>query len=216
MRHTTTWAIALTGAFILALSLADLAATKLITIGNVVAPGGIFLFSIIFVVRDMLHRLLGAEYVKRTILIAAALNVFMAAYFFWITTFPAPAFFALAEPWNAIFAFAPGIAIGSIIAAVVSQWVNTIVYEAMWRRDVPLWGRVIASNAVSLPIDSILFTVLAFVAIPPLFGGTPMDLGTVIARVASGQIIIKAIVMLIMTPLVYLVPAAAHPSRRTA
>lgn len=208
MSRTTTWAIALTGAFILSLNLADVAATKLITIGNLVAPGGIFLFAIIFVVRDMLHRLMGAAYVKRVIIIGATLNVGLAAYLYWITTFPSPTFFALSEPWNAIFAFAPGIVAGSIIAAVISQLINTSAYQALWDRGAPLWARVIGSNAVSLPVDSILFTVIAFVIVPPLLGAQPMELGTVIARVAGGQTIIKAAIMLAMTPLVYLVPIA--------
>jgi len=205
MKHTTTWSIALTGTFILTMSLADIAATKFIIVGNTVAPGGIFLFSIIFVVRDMLHRLMGAEYVKRVIYVAAGLNIAMALYFYWITTFNAPARMTTADTWNQIFALAPAIVIGSIIAAVISQLVNTTVYQKLWDKGAPLWARVIGSNAISLPIDSVIFATLAFAFLPPLFGANALPLDGLIARIISGQIIIKAIIMLAMTPLVYLI-----------
>jgi uncharacterized integral membrane protein (TIGR00697 family) len=204
-QNTTTWLIALTGTFILTMSLADIAATKFITIGNTVAPGGIFLFSIIFVVRDMLHRLMGEQYVKKVIYVAAALNIAMALYFYWITTFNAPARMTNADAWNQIFTLAPAIVIGSIIAAVISQLVNTIAYQRLWDAGAPLWARVIGSNAISLPIDSILFAGLAFAILPPLFGGTPLPADALLARIISGQIVIKAIIMLAMTPLVYLI-----------
>jgi uncharacterized integral membrane protein (TIGR00697 family) len=201
------WTISLVGTFILALSLADLAATKFILIGSIVAPGGVFLFSVIFVVRDALHKLLGAEFVKQTILVAAALNLLMAVYFLMIARFPAPGFFDLADPWNAIFALAPGIVIGSIIAAVASQWVNTIIYQKIWETGRPLWQRVIGSNLVSLPVDSILFVLFAFVILPPLFGASAIELGAVIGRIISGQTLIKLLIVIVMTPIVYLVPS---------
>jgi uncharacterized integral membrane protein (TIGR00697 family) len=211
------WTISLVGTFILALSLADLAATKFILIGSIVAPGGVFLFSVIFVVRDALHKLLGAEFVKQTILVAAALNLLMAVYFLMIARFPAPGFFAdRAEPWNAIFALAPGIVIGSIIAAVASQWVNTIVYQKIWETGRPLWQRVIGSNVLSLPVDSILFVLFAFVILPPLFGASAIELGAVVGRIISGQTLIKLLIVIAMTPIVYLVPSnpALEPVRK--
>jgi queuosine precursor transporter len=198
--------IALTGTFILVMSLADIAATKFITVAGVVAPGGIFLFSIIFVVRDMLHKLAGAQYARDTIKIAAGLNLLVAGYLYVIARFNAPGFFELAEPWNQIFALAPGIVLGSIVAAVVSQYVNTAVYQWGWERERPQYQRVIVSNAVSLPIDSVLFVVLAFVLLPPVFGATAIDGSEIIGRIVGGQIVIKAVIMLAMTPLIYVIP----------
>jgi len=206
VQDRTTWLIALTGTFILTLSLADLAATKFILIGGVVAPGGVFLFSIIFVVRDMLHKIAGQAYVRRTILVAAVLNLFVAAYFYFIAQMPAPDFFQLAEPWDAIFALAPAIVLASITAAVLSQLLNTYVYQRLWDAGRPQWARVVGSNLASLPVDSVLFTALAFVILPPAFGADPIALGDAVVRVASGQTLIKLIIVLAMTPMVYLVP----------
>lgn len=207
------WLIALTSMFVLTLSLADLAATKFVLIGDVVAPGGVFLFAIIFVVRDMIHKLAGASVVKQTIWIAAALNVFVAFYFWFVTRLPSPEF-RPAGDWDTIFALAPAIVIASIVAAVVSQLANTAVYDRLWAARRPQWVRVVGSNAVSLPIDSILFTVIGFVVLAPVFGGAPIDAASAVARVASGQTLIKAAIMLAMTPLIYLVPVNASVAPR--
>lgn len=207
MGTRTPWLIALTGTFILTLSLADIAATKFVVFAGVVAPGGVFLFAVIFVVRDMLHKTAGAAYVRQTIAIAAALNVAVALYLYWIAGMPAPGFYALAEPWAAIFRLAPAIVTGSIIAAVVSQLVNTSIYQWLWNRGRPQWMRSIGSNLVSLTVDSILFTGIAFVVLPPLLGAEAISLEDALLRVASGQTLIKLVIMLAMTPLLYLVPS---------
>lgn len=203
----SSWVIALTATFALTLALADLAATKFVDVFGIVAPGGVFLFSILFVVRDALHKIAGADYVRRTIWIAAGLNLGMAAYFAVIArTTPAP-FFDLDEPWRAIFTLAPAIVVGSIIAAVLSQLVNTWAYDRLWRRDAPLWWRTIGSNLVSLPVDSLLFVLLAFVALPPVFGAEAIPLDAIVGRLVSGQVVIKLATVLLLTPLVYLTPA---------
>lgn len=200
------WLIALTGTFVLTLSLADLAATKFVVFAGVVAPGGVFLFAVIFVVRDMLHKTAGAAYVRQTIAVAAALNVLVALYFFWIAGMPAPDFYGLAEPWAAIFSLAPAIVTASIVAAVLSQLVNTSVYQWLWNSGRPQWARSIGSNLVSLPVDSVIFTGLGFVVLPPLLGASSISLADAMLRVASGQTLIKLVIMLAMTPLLYLVP----------
>jgi queuosine precursor transporter len=204
--RTSTWTIALTSAFVLALVVADLAATKFVLVAGVVAPGGVFLFSIIFVVRDALHRNAGAEYVRRLIWIAAGLNVAMAAYFWFIARMAAPPFFDLAEPWAQIFTLAPAIVLGSITAAVASQYVNTWAYEKLWRRNAPVWVRSIGSNLVSLPVDSVLFVGLAFLVLPSLFGAEPIPWDAAVGRIVSGQILIKLATVVVLTPLVYATP----------
>ena len=201
-----TWTVALTSAFVVALILADLAATKFILVAGVVAPGGVFLFSVIFVVRDALHRIAGADYVRRVIAVAAVLNLAVAGYFWGIAKMPAPAFFELAEPWDAIFALAPGIVVASIIAAVASQLVNTWAYDRLWARGAPVWWRTIGSNLLSLPVDSVLFVVLAFVVLPPMFGAEAIPFDAVVGRIVSGQFLIKLAIVLVMVPLVYATP----------
>lgn len=205
-RNVSSWVIALTATFVLTLALADLAATKFVSVLGVAAPGGVFLFSILFVVRDALHKVAGADYVRRTIWIAAALNVGMALYFAMVARMAPAPFFDLDGPWRAIFLLAPAIVVGSIVAAIVSQLVNTWAYDRLWRRGSPLWWRTIGSNLVSLPVDSVLFVVLAFVVLPPVFGADAIPMDSVVGRIVSGQVLIKLATVLVLTPLVYVTP----------
>ena len=201
-----TWLITLTAAFTVTLCLADVAATKLITIGNVILPGGTFLFAAIFVIRDMLHRHAGATYVRKTIWIAATLNLGVAAYLYAITRLPAPDFYPHAQAWNAIFALAPSIVLASITAAIIGQLVNTSLYQRAADANWPLWARSVSSNAISLPLDGLVFSALAFTLLPPVFGADAIPLSTSVAFVAAGQTLWKAATAAMLTPLLYLVP----------
>jgi uncharacterized PurR-regulated membrane protein YhhQ (DUF165 family) len=99
-----------------------------------------------------------------------------------------------------------GIVIGSEIATVISQWVNTYVYQALWDRDWSSWSRTFVSNFVSLPVDAIFFVMIAFVAMPAILGGNAMDINSAIARIVSGSTLFKLLFILALTPLVSLAP----------
>lgn len=199
--------VLLVGTYVMAQAIADIGATKLVEIGGVVMPGGTFIFALTFTLRDMIHKRLGREWARMTIFAAAGLNVLLAAYLLTISRLPSPDFFALGDAWRAIFAIVPAITIGSIVAELASELTDTEVYH-FWKTRfprAPQWSRVVASNFVSLPVDSIIFTVLAFVLLPPLFGAESMPLGQAITRIASGQILYKAAVTLVSLPLIYTV-----------
>lgn len=199
--------VLLVGTYVMAQAIADIGATKLVEIGGVVMPGGTFIFALTFTLRDMIHKRLGREWARMTIFAAAGLNVLLAAYLLTISRLPSPDFFALGDAWRAIFAIVPAITIGSIVAELASELTDTEVYH-FWKTRfprAPQWSRVVASNFVSLPVDSIIFTALAFVLLPPLFGAESMPLGQAITRIASGQILYKAAVTLVSLPLIYTV-----------
>ena len=208
MTKTTIQAIVLlVGTYVMAQAIADIGATKLIEIGGVVMPGGTFIFALTFTLRDMIHKRLGREWARAAIGAAAALNVLLAVYLFFISRLPSPDFFALSDSWNAIFAIVPAITIGSIVAELASELTDTEVYH-FWKTRFPAapqWSRVLVSNAVSLPIDSIVFTLLAFVLLPPLFGAEAMPFGAAVTRIVSGQILYKAAVTVLSLPLIYTV-----------
>jgi uncharacterized integral membrane protein (TIGR00697 family) len=197
--------VLLVGTYVMAQAIADIGATKLVQIGGVVMPGGTFIFALTFTLRDMIHKRLGKEWAKMAIYTAAGLNVLLAVYMLFIARLPSPEFFWLADSWNAIFAIVPAITIGSIAAELVSELTDTEVYH-FWKTrfpNAPQWSRVLASNFVSLPVDSIVFTALAFVLLPPVFGAESMPLAQAITQIASGQILYKAVVTILSLPLIY-------------
>lgn len=204
-----TWTIGLSALFILTLVIADFAAVKFLDLGWVITPAGSLLFAVVFVTRDMIHKVAGARIVKRVILIGIALNILAGSFMYGMTLLP-NASFRPADAFNAVFALAPGIVLGSVIAAFFSQTVNTWVYQQLWNRNFKAWTRTIISNTVSLPVDAVLFTVFAFMVFPHVFGGAPLELGVAAARVASGQTLFKLGIILLMTPLVSLTPTSEY------
>lgn len=202
---TLYWIIGLSAALIMSMTVADFAAAKFLDFGWVITPAGALLFAVVFVVRDMLHKLAGAAITQRVILIGVVLNLLIAAFMYAMTFLPAPSFRPSVH-FDAVFRMSLGIVIGSEIATIVSQWVNTVIYQKLWERDWGSWSRTFVSNLLSLPVDAALFVLLAFVFIPPLLGGNAMEINTAIARIVSGSTLFKLAVILALTPLVSLAP----------
>ena len=204
-RNTLYWIIGLAATLIMAMTVADFAAAKFLDFGWVVTPAGALLFAVVFVVRDMLHKLAGAAVVQRVILIGVVLNLLIAAFMYAMTFIPAPEFRPSVH-FDAVWKMSLGIVIGSEIATIASQWVNTVVYQKLWERDWGSWTRTFVSNLVSLPVDAVLFVLFAFVFIPPLLGGDAMEINKAISRIVSGSTLFKLAVILALTPLVSLAP----------
>lgn len=199
--------VAVISLYIMAQAIADVGATRLISIAGVTLPGGVFMFAITFTLRDLIHKRLGKEWAKAVILMAALLNILQSAYLLFITTTKAPPFYLHTKSWNEIFTVVPAITIGSIVSEVISQLVDTEVYQLVWDKkpNAPQWVRVLLSNLVALPIDSLIFATLAYVILPPLFGGTATPWVTAIA-LTGGQILIKSVITVTSLPLIYTIP----------
>jgi len=102
---------------------------------------GTFFFGVTFTQRDRLHRF-GRSVVYRVIVAAAAANVVAAL--------------AVGTPLRYVAV--------SFLAILVSETADTEVYQRLLHRR---WlTRVAGSNAVSAPLDTILFTTLAFAGAP--------------------------------------------------
>jgi uncharacterized integral membrane protein (TIGR00697 family) len=98
--------------------------------------------------------------------------------------------------------------VASIVAEVVSELVDTEVYHWFVLRVTTRhqWARVAVSNAASVPIDNVLFCVLAFGAIPG-FTGHPLTVPWVVVwDIFLVNLTVKALVSAASLPLIYLSP----------
>lgn len=197
--------VGMVGLYVICQAIADVGATKLVAWGGMVFPAGTFIYALTFTVRDLLHKRLGKEWARAAIVCAGVFNILQAGYLATMARTAYPPFFTLGESWAAVFSLVPAITIGSIAAEVTSELVDTEIYHVlMTRTRVPQWFRVLVSNGVSLPLDSLLFGVLAFVVLPPLFGAAAMPLMGAMQGV-TGQILWKAAVTVVSMPAIYLV-----------
>lgn len=184
--------------------IADIAATKIVQIGTLIMPAGTFVFALTFTLRDIIHKQLGKQWARSAIIAALVANVLMSGYLALATLLPSPDFFVLSDAWNAIFLLVPAITIASIVAEFVSEMLDTEVYHAVKTRlpKAPQWSRVLLSNGIALPIDSLIFALLAFVVLPPLFGAESLPIGVALS-IVWGQTIFKLLVTIISMPLIY-------------
>jgi len=207
MKRKAIWImVALIGSYVVCQAIADVAATKFVSMWGITLPAGSIIFAATFTIRDLIHKRLGKEFARAAIICAGCLNVVQAAYLAWMARMPYPPFMQHGEEWGTIFAIIPAITVASIIAEVISELVDTEVYH-FWRtklRRLPQWSAVLASNGVSLPLDSFLFGTLAFVVLPHLFGGEPIGFMMAMTLVA-GQIVWKAGITLVSMPVIYAV-----------
>lgn len=101
---------------------------------------GTLVFGVTFTARDYVHRL-GRKYVYAMIFIAALTSLIMT--------------FTLGVPIRII--------IASIIAIVLAETVDTEVYHKLLSKSWLI--RVLSSNSISIPLDTILFVTIAFTGI---------------------------------------------------
>ncbi len=132
-----------------------------------------FIFGITFTARDRVHSTLGRRKVYGMIAVAAVLNL--------IVTIMG------GVEWRIVAA--------SLIAIVLAETADTEIYQHFIDNT---WGmRVLKSNAVSIPLDSLLFNLIAFAGV---FSAAE------VASIIFGEIVFKAAVSAVTAfrPLVYL------------
>ena len=195
----TIWLIVgLVSGYIMLQLVADVTAAKIIEVWGLTMPAGTFIFALTFTWRDMLHKRLGKEWARAAIVVAALCNLAMVLYFLFAIELTPAVFWENQRAFETTLGITWRIALASIVAEVISELLDTEAYHIL-TQQIPArhqYLRVLGSNAVSLPVDSLIFGVLAF-------GGT---IGlSALWSVIKGQIVFKAFVTMISLPGIYAV-----------
>jgi queuosine precursor transporter len=191
-------AILVISAYIAAQMLSDIASLKIGVIFGLAVDMGTFIYPLTFTLRDMVHKLLGKRNAQTLILSAGVINLLMAGYLLWAASVPADPSWGLGVEFAAILAPVWRIVIASIAAEVISELVDTEVYHWFVTRVTRRyqWVRVLLSNSVSVPLDSLLFSVGAF--------GWFLPWETV-AEIFLFNLLVKYTITLVGLPLIYAV-----------
>lgn len=201
-------AIVAVGAYVGAQVIADVTSLK---IGNVTGRAvdlGTFIYPITFTLRDVVHKALGRRAARTLVLTAAAVNLFMAAYLQWAAKAPSDPSYTLGPEFAAVLAPLWRITVASIIAEVVSELTDTEVYHWFVRRVTTRhqWARVAVSNAVSVPLDNVLFAVLAFGSLPGLRDHALTLPWDAVWDIFVVNLVVKGLVSAASLPLIYVTP----------
>jgi uncharacterized integral membrane protein (TIGR00697 family) len=201
-------AVAAVGAYVGAQVIADVTSLKIGTFADRAVDMGTFVYPITFTLRDVVHKALGKRAARTLVLTAAVVNVFMALYLQWAAKAPSDVSYPLGAEFQAVLAPLWRITVASIVAEVVSELVDTEVYHWFVRRVTTRhqWARVATSNAVSVPIDNVIFAVGAFGAIPGFADHALTLPWAVVWDIFVVNLTVKALVSAASLPLIYVSP----------
>ena len=174
----------------------DLFANKMLNIGGLTLAGGILLIPFSFTIRDLIHKLIGFDNVKKVVWTTAIVNLGVAALLILLDVLPS-AIPGQQEAWHALMGASWRVIIASFIAQLVSDLGNTYVYQWVWNKlgNKHVWVRTVVSNLPACFLDSALFSYIAFLGV--------LDPGIIWASVLS-SFAVKYVLSLVATPLTYL------------
>lgn len=187
--------------YVAAQMLADIGSLRVITALGLSMDAGTLVYPFTFTLRDLVHKTLGVRSARCLIWTAAAVNVFMAALFYLIGRLPADPSVGPQAEFAMVLSPVWRITMASIVAEVFSELMDTEAYQ-WWVTKVTRryqWARVLVSNGVAIPLDSMLFCWLAF-------GGTMPP--SVVWGIVAANILVKGAMTLVSLPGIYLVKDA--------
>ncbi len=191
-------AIIVSAAYVAFQMMADIASLRIVLVAGFSIDAGTFVYPFTFTLRDLVHKTAGLKAARALIVVAALINLGMAGLFWLTSILPADLSVGPQEEFGRVLAPVWRIVFASILAEVIAELVDTEGYR-LWVEKVThryQWARVLVSNAVSVPLDSLIFVWLAF--------GGVMPAGVVWSIFAS-NVIIKGLTTLISLPGIYLV-----------
>jgi uncharacterized integral membrane protein (TIGR00697 family) len=194
--------IILVSLYIAAQIISDVASLKIAVIFGLSIDAGTFIYPLTFTLRDLVHKRLGKQAARLVIVLAGAINLAMAAFFAFSAWLPGDPDWGLSGEFARVLGPVWRIVLASIAAEVAAEMVDTEIYH-LWVTRITRrhqWARVLVSNAVSVPIDSLIFCWAAFGgALPP----------STVWSIFLANIIIKSLVTFLSIPGIYLV--REHP-----
>jgi uncharacterized integral membrane protein (TIGR00697 family) len=197
--------IVLVASYIALQIFSDIGSLRIVMLGGMSIDAGTFIYPLTFTLRDMVHKTMGKRGAQLMIVTAAGFNLLMALYFWMVSILPADMSvgtqaefgLVLAPLWRLVFA--------SIVAEVIAELTDTEIYS-MWKKRVTArhqWSRVLVSNGVSIPLDSLIFCWIAF-------GG--LFEASVVWSIFLSNTLIKFATTLVSLPAIYLVKEKEEPA----
>jgi uncharacterized integral membrane protein (TIGR00697 family) len=190
--------ILVSSAYIAAQMLADITSLKIVPFLGMSMDAGTLVYPLTFTLRDLVHKVAGKRGARILILTAGVINLLMAGLFWVVSRFPYDPAVGPQPDWDAVLAPVWRIVLASILAEIFSELVDTEIYQ-LWVDRITRrfqWMRVLVSNAVSLPLDSLIFVWIAFGSLY-----TP----AVVWSIFWANVLLKGAVTLISLPAIYLV-----------
>ncbi len=200
----------LTVMFVASLTASNFLASKLFSfkIGGLmlVAPAAVAAYAFTFTFTDIISEIFGKKAAGLAVRIGFFSQLLVLAYAWLAIHLPIASISPASQgEFEAVVGSTSSIILASLIAYLVSQHHDVWAFH-FWKEKTQgrwLWLRNNLSTLVSQFIDTVLFISLAFAILPSILGGTIMP-WSLVGTVIFSQYLIKALIALLDTPLVYL------------
>ena len=197
----------LTGGKLFAVPELDLGILRLPT---VVLSIGVIPWPIVFITTDLINEYFGRAGVRRLTYLAVAMISYSFVVLFLATRVPAWEKSPVADAvFSRVFGQSMWIIVGSIVAFLIAQLLDVVVFQALKRRTGArlLWLRATGSTVISQLIDTLVILFIAF-RLPTLLQleGHNMS-GEDFLRIAAGNYGYKLAIAILITPVIYLAHA---------
>lgn len=135
------------------------------------APGAVLIFSVTFLLADIVNEKFGRREVQRMIVLAFLAQIaFLVFSYLVLKAAPAP-FFTNQEAFDVVLGAVPRIVLAGLVAFLISENVNAYLFQ--WFRTLTggrhIWMRSVFSSLPAMAVDSTLFVVLAFWGVMPVW-----------------------------------------------
>lgn len=190
--------IIIIGSYIACQMISNIASVKIANVLSLAVDGGTFLYPLAFTIRDMAHKTIGKKNTQKLIIVSSIINIFSPVYFYIVSNIPADSSWQFNEAFQLTLSPVLRIAIASIVGSTIAELVDTEIYHFFVTKITKRyqWLRVLISNAFSIPVDNLLFVVIAF------YGALPFD---ALLGIFIFNFFVKYAVTIVSVPMIYLV-----------
>ena len=192
------------GSYCAILVAANAAGSKLIAVGSLAASATVFAYAISFLITDLTAELYGKRVANQFVTVGF-LGVLLAAGFFRIAIIAPPAsFYEQQAAFEAVFGTTWRLLLGGLVAYLISQFLDVYLYHRLRAatKGRHMWLRNNLSTWTSQFVDTSIFITVAFY-------GVVDQLWSLIL----GQYLIKLVIALADTPILYLLVHFLKDSR---
>lgn len=203
-RHRQTVLLVAVGAYIGVSLMANVMSVRIVLLGPWAIDAGTFTYPLTFTLRDVVHKAGGRTAARVTIVTGAALNLVMVGAFWVAARLPADLSVGPQTEFGDLLVPVARIVVGSVIAQLVAELVDTEIYHRvlLWLGSRHQWARVVLSNLVSIPTDSVVFALVAFA------GDVPT---ATLVEIMWTNVLVKSATTALTWPLIYTVREPGDP-----
>lgn len=186
---------------------ANVMSSRIVLLGPWAVDAGTLTYPLAFTLRDLVHKAGGRSAARTTIVATAAINAFMVGAFWVAARLPADLAVGAQDEFGQVLVPVARIVLASTVAQLVAELLDTEVYHRVLlrlgrRRQ---WARVVLSNAVSIPTDSIVFVLVAFA------GDLP---AATLWEIVWVNVLVKGLTTAVTWPLIYAVREPGDPEEQ--